>query len=79
MFVCSPLLFFISVVLFSLGVFFYNPILFLLLILVISGAGVLWRKNLIFAFILNQFYLIGGLLNIGKDMRVWESTSDKKK
>jgi cellulose synthase/poly-beta-1,6-N-acetylglucosamine synthase-like glycosyltransferase len=78
MYVCTPFLFFISVILFTLGVFFYNPLLLLILILILSIAGILWRKNLIFAFILNQFYLMGGLLNLGKDMRVWESTSNKK-
>ena len=79
MYVLTPALFFISVILFSLGVFFYSPLLLVILILVLSGAGILWGKNLIFAFILNQFYLLSGLLNLGKDMRVWESTSDKKK
>jgi hypothetical protein len=49
--------------------------LFLLLLVV----GIFWRQNLVFAFILNQFYLLAGLLNLGKDMRVWESTSDKKR
>jgi biofilm PGA synthesis N-glycosyltransferase PgaC len=79
MFVCSPVLFFIFVILFSLSVFLYNPLFIVILILILSGAGILWRKNLISAFVLNQFYLLGGLLNLGKDMRVWESTSDKKK
>jgi len=79
MFVFSPLFFFVSVILFSLGVFLYNPLLFVILVIVLSCAGILWRKNLVFAFVLNQFYLVGGLLNLGKDMRVWESTSDKKK
>jgi cellulose synthase/poly-beta-1,6-N-acetylglucosamine synthase-like glycosyltransferase len=78
MFVFSPLLFFIAVILFSLGILLYNPLLLLFLIFIVSGAGILWRNNLIFAFILNQFYLTAGLLYIGKDMRVWESTSDKK-
>jgi cellulose synthase/poly-beta-1,6-N-acetylglucosamine synthase-like glycosyltransferase len=78
MFVGSPLLFFIAVILFSFGIFFSSPLLFLILIVVLSGAGILWNNNLISAFILNQFYLMGGLLNIGKDMRVWESTSNKK-
>ena len=78
MYVFSPILFFLSVILFSLGAVFFNPLLFLLLVLVMSGVGIQWRKNLIFAFVLNQFYLLGGLINIGKDMRVWESTSNKK-
>jgi hypothetical protein len=48
-------------------------------VVILAGAGIVWRQNLVFAFILNQFYLLAGLLNLGKDMRVWESTSDKKK
>jgi hypothetical protein len=44
-----------------------------------AGIGTAWRQNLVYAFIINQFYLLAGLLNLGKDMRVWESTSDKKK
>jgi len=79
MYVFTPVLFFLSVILFSVFLFFYHPLLLLILVAVMSGAGILWRKNLVFAFILNQFYLVGGLLNLGKDMRVWESTSDKKK
>jgi cellulose synthase/poly-beta-1,6-N-acetylglucosamine synthase-like glycosyltransferase len=79
MYILTPALFFISIILFSLGVFFYKPLLLVILILVLSGAGILWRKNLIFAFILNQFYLLSGLLNLGKDVRVWESTSNKNR
>ncbi len=79
MYVITPPLFFLSVMVLFLGVFLFNPLLFVILIIILSGAGILWRKNLAFAFVLNQIYLIGGLLNLGKDMRVWESTSDKKK
>jgi len=79
MYVVTPALFFISVILLSLGVFFYNPLLFVIIFLFLCGVVILWRKNLISAFVLNQFYLISGLLNLGKDVRVWESTSDKKK
>jgi cellulose synthase/poly-beta-1,6-N-acetylglucosamine synthase-like glycosyltransferase len=79
MYVVSPPLFVLSVMLLSLGVFLYNPLLLSILIIILSGAGILWRNNLAFAFALNQIYLVGGLLNLGKDMRVWESTSDKKK
>ena len=79
MYLCTPLLFFLCLVLFSLGIFQYNPIFLLVLFLILSVAGIFWRQNLAFAFILNQFYLLAGLLNLGKDMRVWESTSDKKK
>ena len=79
MYVCTPLLFFISVFLLFLGLFLYNPFLLIVLLAVLLVAGIVWRQNLVFAFILNQFYLLAGLLNLGKDIRVWESTSDKKK
>jgi poly-beta-1,6-N-acetyl-D-glucosamine synthase len=79
MYLCTPPLFFLFLVLFSLGIFQYNPIFLSILVLIAAVAGIFWRQNLAFAFILNQFYLLAGLLNLGKDMRVWESTSDKKK
>ena len=79
MYVVTPALFFISVIVLSLGVFFYNPLLFVIIFLVLSMVVFLWRRNLISAFVLNQVYLTFGLLNLGKDVRVWESTSDKKK
>jgi cellulose synthase/poly-beta-1,6-N-acetylglucosamine synthase-like glycosyltransferase len=79
MYLCTPILFFLCLVLFSLGFFQYNPIFLLVLFLLLLVVGIFWRQNLVFAFILNQFYLLAGLLNLGKDMRVWESTSDKKR
>jgi cellulose synthase/poly-beta-1,6-N-acetylglucosamine synthase-like glycosyltransferase len=79
MYVCSPIIFFLSVVVFCLGVFQYDPLFLLGFVVILAGAGIVWRQNLVFAFILNQFYLLAGLLNLGKDMRVWDSTSDKKK
>lgn len=79
MYVCTPLLFFISVFLLFLGLFLYNPFLLIVLLALLLVAGIVSRQNLVFAFILNQFYLLAGLLNLGKDIRVWESTSDKKK
>lgn len=79
MYVCSPVIFFFSVVLFSLWMFLQNPLALLLCMILLGGAGIVWRQNLVFAFFLNQFYLMAGLLNLGKDMRVWDSTSDKRK
>jgi biofilm PGA synthesis N-glycosyltransferase PgaC len=79
MYVCTPILFFLGLVVFSLWIFQNNPIILLVLFLLLTVAGIFWRQNLVFAFIINQFYLLAGLLNLGKDMRVWESTSDKKK
>jgi len=79
MYICSPVIFSLSVVVFCLGVFQYNPLFLLGFVVILAGAGIVWRQNLVFAFILNQFYLLAGLSNLGKDMRVWESTSNKKK
>jgi len=78
-YLCTPLLFFLSLVLFFLAIIQLDPIFLPVVFLILSVAGIFWRQNLVFAFILNQFYLLAGILNLGKDMRVWESTSDKKK
>lgn len=79
MYVCSPIIFLISAVVFCLWLILLNPLYLVLAIGFYAGIGTAWRQNLVYAFTLNQFYLIAGLLNLGKDMRVWESTSDKKK
>jgi biofilm PGA synthesis N-glycosyltransferase PgaC len=79
MYICTPILFFLSLVLFTLWIFQNYPIFLLVLFVLLAVGGIFWRQNLVFAFIINQFYLLAGLLNLGKDMRVWESTSEKKK
>ena len=79
LYLCTPSLFFISVALSAFGVFLYNPLLLYFLISLLAISGVVLKQNLIFAFVLNQFYLLAGLLSLGKDMRVWDSTSDKKR
>ena len=47
MYVISPPLFFLSVMLLFLGIHsgFLNPLLFIILIIILSGAGILWRKK----------------------------------
>ena len=79
MYLVTPSLFFLSLIVFCLGMLLYNPVILAALVLPVAVGVIFWRQNLVFAFILNQFYLLAGLLNLGKDMRVWESTSDKKK
>jgi len=79
MYVFTPVIFFLSLVLLGMGLFFYNPFLLIILFILLAGAGFTGRQNLVFAFILNQFYLLAGLLNHGKDVRVWESTSNKNR
>jgi biofilm PGA synthesis N-glycosyltransferase PgaC len=79
MYLCTPLLFFLSTALLLYGLFQYNPLFPVLIIVFLLLVGLIRKQNLIFAFIVSQFYLIAGLLHLGKDVRVWESTSDKKK
>lgn len=75
MYVICPAVFFAGGILFVIGLFLFNP----LYVLIFLALGILFmigfKKTLAAAFILNQFYLLIGLLNLGKDMRVWESTS----
>jgi biofilm PGA synthesis N-glycosyltransferase PgaC len=78
-YLATPLLFFGGLAFFSIGIFLYYPIIVLPLFFILVLLGVFWRQNLLFAFVINQFYLVTGLLYLGKDMRVWESTSDKKR
>jgi cellulose synthase/poly-beta-1,6-N-acetylglucosamine synthase-like glycosyltransferase len=75
----TPVLFFVGLVFFTIGIFLLNPLFLILFAGFFAGIGIVWRQNLVYAFIINQLYLLAGLLNLGKDMRVWESTSDKKR
>jgi cellulose synthase/poly-beta-1,6-N-acetylglucosamine synthase-like glycosyltransferase len=77
MYLVTPVLTFISLALIVVGLYFVYPLLLLVLLILISVAGIVWRQNLLNAFLINQFYLLTGLLNMGKDMRIWESTSKK--
>ncbi|MFA5346679.1 MAG: glycosyltransferase [Methanoregula sp.] len=79
MYAGSPIIFLISAVLFCLWLILLNPLYLILFIGFYAALGTARRQNLVYAFTLNQFYLLAGLLNLGKDMRIWESTSDKKK
>jgi poly-beta-1,6-N-acetyl-D-glucosamine synthase len=78
-YLCTPLLFFFSTALLLYGLFQYNPLFPVLVITFLLFLGLIRKQNLIFAFIVSQFYLVAGLLHLGKDVRVWDSTSDKKK
>jgi poly-beta-1,6-N-acetyl-D-glucosamine synthase len=78
MFVCTPTLFFISLALLVIGLYFTYPLVLLVIACIAALGAVVWRENLFNAFVVNQFYLLMGLLNMGKDTRIWESTSKKK-
>ncbi len=77
MYLCTPVLFFISLFLITIGLYYASPFILLGLIGLTLVIEVVWRQNLFNAFIVNQFYLVAGLLNMGKDTRTWESTSKK--
>jgi cellulose synthase/poly-beta-1,6-N-acetylglucosamine synthase-like glycosyltransferase len=75
--VCTPALFFVSLLLIGAGLYFAYPLVLLALACIVVIVGIAWRENLFNAFVVNQFYLLVGLLNMGKDTRIWDSTSKK--
>ncbi len=77
MYLVTPALFFAGSALFIAGLALAFPILALGLICLIALVGYFWRSSTLISFATNQVYLAKGLLNLGKDMRVWESTSTK--
>lgn len=77
MYLFTPLLTFISLALITIGLYLACPLILLVLLVLVFGTAAVWRQNLFNAFLINQFYLLMGLLNMGKDMRIWESTSKK--
>ena len=77
MYLCTPILVFISLFLIIVGLLYASPVILLVLLGLTLGIGVVWPQNLFNAFVVNQFYLVAGLLNMGKDTRTWESTSKK--
>jgi len=77
-YLCTPVLFFISLFLIIIGLYLASPVILLVLLFLALAIGAVWRQNLFNAFVVNQFYLIVGLLNMGKDTRIWESTSKKE-
>jgi hypothetical protein len=73
----TPLFFFIGTTILCGGLLIQYPLIlvFFAILLVLLSAI---RKNLVIeAFILNQWYLLVGLFQIGNDMKLWQSTSKK--
>jgi biofilm PGA synthesis N-glycosyltransferase PgaC len=77
MYMVSPVLFFIGGLLCLIGMIIQSAVLGAAMIVLIGFLLVARPKTFIVAFIYNQFYLLSGLLNLGKDMRIWDSTSKK--
>lgn len=78
MYLLSPLFFFIGCIFLLFGLILINPLLPAGAIFAIILISLIWKSNIITAFSTNQAYLLRGLLNLGKDMRIWESTSKKQ-
>jgi cellulose synthase/poly-beta-1,6-N-acetylglucosamine synthase-like glycosyltransferase len=78
MYLLTPALFFIGIIMFIAGIFLTHPLVAIALVIVFAGINLLWKSNIITAFATNQIYLLRGLFNLGKDMRIWESTSKKQ-
>lgn len=75
MYIVTPLLFFagafiliISCVLMELG-------MFSLVILMLMALSVLLCRQFVLSFIINQVYLLSGLLRLGRDVSIWDSKS----
>lgn len=77
MYLATPALFFTGSVLFVVGLALAFPLLAIGVLGLFALIGYFWRGSTIVSFATNQVYLAKGLLNLGKDMRVWESTSNK--
>lgn len=73
--VCSPVLFFLGTSISILGIIPYSlfgaAAVFIGLIVILAG------RSIASVFLWNQYFLFRGLLNIGRDTLVWESTSRK--
>ncbi len=72
MYVVTPLLFFIGCAFFMLGCIISYPIVFIGIAGIFVISHFTFKTNIFSAFVLNQFYLFMGLLNLGKDVRIWE-------
>lgn len=77
MYLVTPALFLAGSILFVAGLALASPLLALGMVGLAALIGYLWSSNTIVSFATNQIYLARGLLNLGKDVRVWESTSNK--
>lgn len=77
MYLLTPPLFFTGCIFLLTGLFLINPLLPFVIIFAFISISLIWKSNILTAFVMNQTYLTKGLFNLGKDMRIWESTSKK--
>ena len=76
MLLLSPILIVASILSVLVGTVYISPILTVIVLAVLLSLILL--SDFATSFFLNQIYLIRGLLNIGRDVSVWESTTSLK-
>ncbi len=76
-FLLTPAIFFAGSILALLGLFLSAPLFAAILIAGLAAIMTFFRRNFLNAFLFNQVCLLMGLLKLGTDVRVWESTSRK--
>jgi hypothetical protein len=74
----SPLLFFIGTIILCGGLLIQYPLILVFFAILLVLLSAIRKNNVIEAFILNQWYLLVGLFQIGNDMKIWQSTSKKQ-
>ena len=73
MIVVAPAMFFIGAFLIAFAGILINPVVTGVFLILLELA--ILKSQFLSAFILNQICLVSGLWNLGKDVRLWESTS----
>lgn len=74
----SPLLFFIGTIILCGGLLIQYTLILVFFTILLVLLRAIRKNNVIEAFILNQWYLLVGLFQIGNDMKIWQSTSKKQ-
>jgi len=77
MYLVTPLLFFAGAIILLLSLVLLEFGIISLVILFLIALFPLLCRRFVLSFIINQFYLLSGLLRLGRDVSVWDSKSKK--
>lgn len=78
LYLVAPVLFGAGVILLLIGIATVSLPVAAVVIAGIGALAILFPDHLIVSFAMNQLYLLVGLLQLGRDLRTWESTSKKE-
>jgi biofilm PGA synthesis N-glycosyltransferase PgaC len=78
LYLVAPVLFCSGVILLLIGIATVSLPVAAVVIAGIGALAILFPDHLIVSFAMNQLYLLVGLLQLGRDLRTWESTSKKE-